>query len=117
MTAPCDRCGIDVPARGMLCADCIDVEVPPSGEVVVAVRVGRRVTSTRQNNHIPPAESQRIDDEIRQRNARGQTDQDIALALKLSDRTVLRRRQRLGVPAVPRSVLVTRWALARQAAA
>jgi DNA-binding NarL/FixJ family response regulator len=117
VSAPCDRCGIDVPARGMLCDDCAEVEAAPSGEVVVATRVGWRVTSTRRSNYIPPTESQRMDEEIRRRNAQGQTDQDIALALRLSDRTVLRRRKRLGVPPVPRTVLETRWARARQDAA
>lgn len=77
MTAPCDRCGIDVPARGMLCADCIDILEMTAPE--------KRVYT---------------DNLIRRMNASGMPDHEIGEAIGMYARSVLRRRTQLGIPAV-----------------
>lgn len=80
MSAPCDRCGVEVPARGMLCRDCLDV---------------LEMTTLEMRDY--------TDALIRSLKKADHSDSQIAIYTGLSQRTVERRRKKLGIPAVEKA--------------
>ncbi|MBF4578928.1 hypothetical protein [Frigoribacterium sp. VKM Ac-2530] len=77
MNAPCDRCGIEVAARGMLCGDCLDVLEMTKAEM--RDYTNGLIRTLKTSDH---------------------SDSQIAVYTGLSQRTVERRRKVLGIPPV-----------------
>lgn len=90
MTTTCQRCGIDTVTGSLNCQDCLDVE---TDQAEAPAWGGRGPKSAEVDA--------RMNDAIRVYRQRGMPDKKIAAALGVSWRTVLRRRQRMGLPGVP----------------
>jgi hypothetical protein len=88
----CQRCGIDMDSGELRCLDCVEVEADNSpDEVSTWTGLGPQ----------PPDVSARVNEAIRHYRMQGLSDRQIGKVLGISDRTVLRRRQSLGLPGIP----------------
>lgn len=101
----CHRCGIHTGGQAY-CRDCIDVEQLDMAETTIRRTAGgaRMVTSTRRAGGRRLANRDELLEQVRVRTIRGETAVEIALAIGVTSRTVVRWRRLLNVHGASKGV-------------